>query len=86
MSMIIRRTRGSLQFLADESSEREGLGRAVKELLAYEHKLIDGSFFTAVEFYVDLKLAPQDRLAQVKEISEVVDRCLKGRVTFQKQN
>jgi hypothetical protein len=76
MKFTQRRTKTSVQILV-EGKGCNRLASAVKELSgSYEFKMIEESFFTAAEFYLDLNISAQERHQQVKEIIETIERHL----------
>ncbi len=73
-----RRTKSSIQFLAEGVESRDSLVRAVNKLSgSYEFKLVEESFFTAVEIYLDLNLPSQEREQQIKEIMSLINETFK---------
>jgi hypothetical protein len=69
-----RRTKSSIQFLAEDSESRSRLVRAVSKLAgSYEFKMVEESFFTAAEVYLGLNLPSQEREQQIKEIMNVIN-------------
>lgn len=75
MGLIKKCTKTSIQFLADDSKARLALQKTVYDLSGdYEFKTIDETFFTAVEFYLDLHLTPYERAQQVSEIIKTVEK------------
>jgi hypothetical protein len=75
MGMTWKRTQSSIQFLADDHRNKMILQNAVKSIVgSYEVKMVDENFFTAVEFYLDLNLSPQERHCQIREIMEAVEK------------
>ena len=83
MSLIKNRTKSSCQFYAD-GAEMDGLRISVNDLAGYEFKVIEGGFFTAVEYYLDLNLPYEERKRQVNEIMDTVNKHTKGSVIVEK--
>lgn len=73
------RTKNSVRFASDEKEYKTAINETAKKLgSAYEVKVIEESFITAAEFFLDLHLNSIERQSQIKEIFTVFDKELKN--------
>jgi hypothetical protein len=75
------RTKSSVRFVSDEKEYKTAINETAKKLSSvYEVKVVEESFITAAEFFLDLHLNLIERQFQIKEIFEVFDEELKNAI------
>jgi len=64
--------KSNIRIMTDEDATRRAILRTAERLRGYEYKLVEETFITAIEFYLDWR-SPIERQHQVKEILDVYE-------------